>query len=194
MRRTIFVEYWKDLERQNRLLVVGITVISIGVAVLAFTFWRFMSWQKVILVPPQINKRIEVAGDSTNRAYLQMMVEFLSQQIMEYTPVDIEQRINTILFYVPVKLYPDIKKKLDEMKRTVKRGDLSQVFRTDKVSFDKSEVEVRGHIVRSVGQHAVWDHNAVLRMSYNIRDGRFYLLGFKVEVKKDSGFNVQKLK
>jgi conjugal transfer pilus assembly protein TraE len=192
--RSRFVEYWNDLQYQNRLLVVGITALSFAVAALGLSFWRFVSWQKVILVPPRIDTRVEVAGNSTNREYLQLMTEFLSQQIMEYTPVDIERRIDTILFYVPARLYPDVKKKLDDMRRTVQGGNLSQVFRIDKAALEGGEMEVQGHIVRYVGQHAVWDHNAVLRMSYEVRDGRLYLLGFKVEVKKDSGFNVQELK
>ncbi|QTA83864.1 Type IV conjugative transfer system protein TraE domain-containing protein [Desulfonema limicola] len=174
---------WNSVERINRLFAGIIIVMALGMAVMGMAFYKYIGWQKVVLVPPAITDKIEIAGDTNSADYVRVMVKYIGQEIMEYTPNDIGQRINTVLFYVPPRYHDRVKKSLENLRQDVLQSGLNQMFRLHEMRVrENGEAYLMGNIERYVEGRPVWSNVAKLRINFSLKNGRFSILGFKMKV------------
>lgn len=187
MLKSKFLAYWEDSEWRQKILIYAIMLMSITFVVLSVIIFRLIGASRTVIMPPSLEETVWVSGEAASKEYLRRMADYVSQQIMEFTPADIDRRKKNILFYVQTQNFKDMDAKLDSWKTMVLSGGLSQTFRPDKFNITENKIIVGGHLVRSMKQDTVWDHEGELEMEYTIDGGRFYLRGFKIFTRLDSG-------
>lgn len=184
MDRKVFFEHYRIIEISNKILLALLVAESICMAIMAVAFYKYVGWQKVVLVPPTLTRQVEIAGEKTSPDYIRVMCDFIAGQVMEYTPHDIEDRIETILFYVPAKYRRDVKKSLDTLKDDIKRTGMAQMFRMEDMRIrNNGFAYILGNLERYVSHTSItksWENQAKLRIQFYVEDGRFYLVSLKM--------------
>lgn len=181
MDRKIHIEYWKTIEFMNKFLIAGILIETVCVAIMAIAFYRYIGWQKVVLVPPVIEKELMVAGANTSVEYLLEMNEFIAQQIMEYSPQNIQRRVDTVMRYVGPTYKTKIRSQLDKLKSDVMQTGLSQLFRLEDIRIKTDGFAyIAGNIDRHIVGKPFWKTECKLRIQFTMKDGRYSLIGLKL--------------
>lgn len=183
MEHKIFVDHVKSVEFSFRLLVVALIFMAVCMGIMAMAFYKYVGWQKVVLVPPVIEKKIEIAGVNTSSEYVRSMVEFLAQTIMEYTPQDIQRRIDTVLFYANPKYAKRLQEQLDSLKTDIMQSGLSQLFRIEDIRVKTDGFAyLAGNIDRHVVGKPFWKNECKLRVQFDMNQGKFSLISLNMQV------------
>ena len=181
MERQYFAEYWKTIEFQNKILIFAVILMTLCVAVICVSFNKALGWQKVILVPPILEEEVTVAGSKTSQKYLMAVNKFLAQEIMEYTPHDIQQRIDTVLQFIPPKYSRTIEAQLESLKDDVMKSGLSQLFRLEEMRIrDDGFAYFSGNIDRHIAGKPFWKQEVKLRIQFTLENGLYSMVGLKL--------------
>lgn len=181
MERKHFVEYWEAISLSNRILLGVVVIQALCMSLMGIGFFRYVGWQKVVLLPPTLDKKVTIAGINTSKEYLRATCESIAQLLMEYTPQDIQQRIDTVLFYTEPKYEKVIKTQMEKLRLDVISTGISQLYRQEDLRLmSDGFVYMSGHIDRHIVGKPFWKSEVKLRMQFTMDKGKFSLIGIKM--------------
>lgn len=150
-----------------RSMVITVFLLSLAVVItILFAIFSFHR-EKIILVPPTIDKKIAVSGNTVNPSYLVIMADFLLSKKLNVTPNNVKQSYNLILSYVSPAYYHSFSSKLMKDATIIKNDKVSAAFFPNKVKPypNKMSVIITGNLHKFVGIRAL----KAVKVSYEVK-------------------------
>ena len=177
-----FIQTSSNLYAENRLL--KFVVVCIGCAVIASSLFSYaaMQNQKVVILPPVVDKRIMISGNTVNEDYVRLFTRYAMTLLTSYTPSSAEGQFEEFLTQlVTTDFYPDMRNNLDTLIDTIKRLNITSTFYPQQIDVDieNKTIIVTGIKKEFTNTTLVEDGRRKYRIDYVVINGRFYINDIK---------------
>ena len=170
---------------QQRNFLVSMVAILIGLNLIQSLALLFRE-DKVVVVPADLRQEIWVKGNKVSMTYLEEMGILFADLILETTPKGAAFRRDVILRNSSASGYGSLRLKLLEEEKRLKKMNLSTSFQANSVKVDQNKlaVEIKGHLLRYVGEKRISQSLDVYRFEFEFHRGRLLIKSFKL-IKSD---------
>lgn len=171
------------LQQRNALLTM-----SAGLLALNFVqaFLVMGKDERVVIVPPDVRQEFWVQKNKVSASYLEEMAILYADLILENTPSGAAFRRDIVLRNAASSGFGSLKTKLLEDEKRLKKEHLSTSFQANKVRVDPKNmrVEIKGDLMRYVGNKRISQSRDVYEFTFEYHRGRLLIQSFKL-VKSD---------
>ncbi len=173
-----FLQKCSDIQAENRLL--KFVVIAIGTVTVfnSFMIHKALNYQRVILVPPGLEGKVEATGDGLSEEYVRAMVRYASSLAFTYSPATARKQFDALLTLFSVDSYPQAQQTFYELAGTVETANVSSVFYLDpKIVVDTKNktIEIEGQNRKYKDSTLVSDTVGKYVLGYVVSNGKFQL-------------------
>ena len=177
-----FIQTSSNLYAENRLL--KFVVVCIGWAVVASSIFSYaaMQNQKVVILPPVVDKRIMISGNTVNEDYVRLFTRYAMTLLNNYTPAAAEGQFEEFLTHlVTTDFYPDMRDTLDTLTDTIKRLNITSAFYPQQIDVNTKTrtITVTGIKKEFTSTTLVEDGRRKYQINYVVINGRFYINDIK---------------
>jgi conjugal transfer pilus assembly protein TraE len=143
--------------RATTFLAVLLTGSLLVNVVLALLTVRMSDRERVVLVPPTINKTFWVESERVSAEYLQQMAYFLMQLTLDVTPHSVDHQASVLMQYAAPASYGELRTAMAATADRLKRDGASTVFSARDLVVDEAtqRVGVRGQLTTYVSDRRV---------------------------------------
>ncbi len=180
-----FINKFDNLLAENRLLKFVIIVIGSSCVISSIIALRAVTYQKVVILPPAVDKRIEIQGGSVNTEYIELFTKYAMGLLLNYTPGIFDDQISDLLKLTSPRYYPALNRKMIELKENVKRLSITSMFYPQllRINQEKQEIKILGLRIQTAQGQEVERVEKIYLMKYQMLSGRFYVDGIE-EIEK----------
>ena len=174
-----------SLKNQRDWALGGGTILLVSNVLLCIMF--LFKNERIILVPPTIEKSFWVSKSSVSQEYLEEMSLFLSNMLLDITPSSADFQRSVALKYVDPSYYNTLRARLIKEAQTLKKEGISTSFKVLKIRPNKDDltVEITGTLMSYVGAARVREIQEVYVMKFNYKAGRLLLEEFQEKGKQN---------
>lgn len=174
------------LQSRNGYLMLASGSIGLNILLVLFLFCT-IGRERIVVVPPEIQKSFWVTSSLVSPEYLSEMVLFLNSLNFNVTPSNAPQQHAVLLRYVDPSQYAAVKMKLLEVDDRLKKEHVSIAFQPSHVKVDTKKLiaEVSGDLQYTVGDIPIAPQHVVYRWGFRYSQGRLLITAFP-EVKKNA--------
>ncbi len=179
MKLSIYGDKLANAMAENRLLkfclllTMGITIVN------SFVAYHAMNNQKVVILPPMVDRRIAIRGNDADDEYLKLMARYSIKLLFDYTPSNAEQNFSDFLKLASPRVFSSMRSDLDKIIEEVVRLRISSSFHINSIKKmgTANRIELIGlrskfaddvHVEDAIENHIV---------DYEIDDGTFRITG-----------------
>lgn len=182
-----FVQITSNLHAENRLL--KFVVVCLGIAVVLSSFFSYMAlhYQRVVILPPVVDKRVVISGNEVNEDYVRLFTRYTMTLLNNYTPNVARAQFEELLNLATPSFYPAFQKTLMNLADTIKRLNITGTFYPQKVKIDTKK-----RLITVVGRQKEFTNATLIDagvkkyiIKYAIVNGRFYIDDLREEKVKD---------
>lgn len=172
-------------------------VIVGALALLAFlqtaVIFAQLDNERVIVVPPEIDKTFWVEKGRVSKDYLEQMTLFITQLQLTVSPVTHDFQTKKILAYVHPSAHGKMQSDMMAAGAALKANNMSTWFHPQQLmtSEKSNRVAIGGKLVTYVGEKETSNKTVMYRAQYTYVSGRLYLTMFE-EVTNNDPFDAQK--
>jgi conjugal transfer pilus assembly protein TraE len=168
------------IKQRNSFLLFGLGMFITNV-ILASSI--LMQSEKIILVPPQIDKTVWLRGTEVSEEYLEEMSIFLIDLLLDQTPSNSAYKRDMLLKYVDSSQYNVILQRLLEQEEYMREHEVSTDFSPISIKVDagKKEAVIEGELITFVADKKVSNEKTSYLLSFEVKGTKLYLSGFKQE-------------
>lgn len=174
----------QDLEGARRavailvLLLVGSMLVNVMLAGFAV---RLSDRERVVIVPPVVNKTFWVDAERVSAEYLEQMGYFLSQLILNVTPQSVDYQAKVLLQYAAPGGHGELRTALLTAAERLKRDSATTVFSPRDLTVDEAsmKVAVRGQLTTFVSDRRVSEAMKAYVIEFQYTAGRIFLKSFR---------------
>mgnify|MGYP000471640960 CR=1 FL=1 len=143
--------------RASALLVLLLACSMLANVTLAAFAMHMAGRERVVVVPPSINKTFWVESERVSAEYLEQMAYFLLQLTLNVTPQSIDHQSRVLLQYAAPASYGELRSVLATAAERVKRDGASTVFSAQDLAVDErtQRVGVRGLLTTFISDRRV---------------------------------------
>ena len=155
------------------ILLTGITIFNSIVA------YRAMNNQKVVILPPMVDHKVEIRGNDADDEYLKMMSRYSIKLILDYTPSNVEQNFSDFLKLTSPGVFSSMRSGLNKIIEEVIRLRVSSSFHIHKISKlgSANRIEIIGLRLKHADDVCIQSGIEHHIIEYNIDDGTFRVTG-----------------
>ena len=159
-------------------LLVGSMLVNLVLAVFAV---RLAGHERVVVVPPTINKTFWVESDRVSSEYLEQMGYFLMQLTLNVTPQSVDHQAKVLLQYAAPASFGELRTALLGAAERLKRDGASTVFSPQDLSVDERalRVGVRGQLTTFISDRRVSEVSKGYAIELQYSGGRIFLKAFR---------------
>jgi len=167
------------LTERNRLFI-GFAVASLLAFLLGFSVFCLVGKERIVIVPPIVNRDFWVGTDTVSDSYLEQMSEFFAGLLLNVNPNSFKTRAEHLLQHVAPNAYPTLKTQLVERQLELERRAMSTAFypASFKVDRHKLLVELKGELKILVGNAPVESQTKTYHIQFSQHHGRLYIQQF----------------
>ena len=163
-----------------RIVIISLTAIILfllGVIVVQKTDTR------TIIVPIGMQKKFWVAGNYVSKSYLTQMGDYLSSDIMTFSPSSFKTSLGIFLHFVPPARYHIMQETLLNQIEKVTELNISQVFYPQRITVKGNRIIVNGNLSEFGGtsKKDVTNVSKTITIYFKIINGRFYVENINVK-------------
>ena len=172
-----YTQKTSNLFAENRILKFAVFVLTIGVVWSMISANHALKYQKTIILPPTVDHRIEITGNTVNDDYLKMYTRYILDLLLNYTPKTIQYNFNDLLGLITPELYPELQGNLLKIADNVEKLRITSVFYPSNIIIDQENrsITVRGRRKQYSHLTQVEEGERNYYLRYKIQNGRFYL-------------------
>ena len=178
-----FLSERDNLKAENRLLKFAIVIIGVAVFIQGFFTCMALKYQKVVLVPAVVDRRIEISGKEASPEYVKLFSRYSLNLLMNYTPATADSQFQELLTITSPGFYPKLKAALDEMLESIRTLHITSVYHLQRLTLDPEK-----RLIEAIGVNTQWSAETKIksgrvkhRIRYRIADGRFQIHGIEQE-------------
>ena len=173
-----------DLARTRRasLLLAGLLVSSmLSTLVLALLLASLAGRERVVVVPPTVQKTFWVEAERASPEYLEQMAYFLAQLVLNVTPQSAEAQSRILLNYAAPSAYGELRTAMAANAERVKRDGSSTVFSPQDLIVDEARqrVGLRGLLTTFISDRRVSEVAKGYVIELQFAAGRIVLKTFR---------------
>lgn len=159
-------------------LLVGSMLVNLVLAVFAV---RLAGHERVVVVPPTINKTFWVESDRVSAEYLEQMAYFLMQLTLNVTPQSVDHQSRVLLQYAAPASFGELRTALVAAAERLKRDGASTVFSAQDLAVDERalRVGVRGLLTTFISDRRVSEVSKGYAIELQYSGGRVFLKAFR---------------
>ena len=86
MKLDVFLQKSSNLYAENRLLKFCMVALTVAVIISSFFSYEALKYQKVVVLPPVVDRRIEIKGTDVNDDYIKLFTRYITTLMFTYTP------------------------------------------------------------------------------------------------------------
>jgi type IV conjugative transfer system protein TraE len=181
---------WKNFKRDLDKAVLQtwtmrIVVIAMAITIIVQTaiISNLALSSKTIILPPVVKKSFYTVGSKASKGYMVNMGQYLSQTLLDLTPVNYKSQLNMFLQFAYPEYYTGLKIELTKQMKALATLQVSEVFFPNTISTKHHVIYVGGELVRVIGTKNK-SYNKTLKIGYMIKNGEFYVksVGFKKNI------------
>lgn len=170
----------ETLRGRNR--VVAIAVMLLGtVLIQAMVIFYLAGRERVVLVPPQLEKSVWLKGDLVSRTYLEQMSLFFASLALNTTPENAGFMHQKLLRFVDPKSYGQLKTHLIKEADILKGRNIATVFNPVALEIDENNlsVDISGDLVTLVGKTETSSVRKTYHTQFINRNGQWFVSEFR---------------
>ncbi|BBO87973.1 TraE/TraK family type IV conjugative transfer system protein [Desulfosarcina ovata] len=179
MKLSIYGDKLANTMAENRLLklcllvTLGLTIVNSLVA------YHAMNNQKVVILPPVVDHKIEIRGNDADDEYLKLMGRYSIKLLLDYTPSNAEQNFSDFLKLASPRVFRSMRIDLDKIIEEVIRLRISSSFQinTIKKLGTTNRIELIGLRSKFADDVRIADAIENHIIEYEIDDGTFRITG-----------------
>ena len=177
MRLNSFINETANIKAENRLLKFTVVIIAIASVLSAVLSYSALKHQKIVILPPVVDRRIEISGNNVNDDYVKLFTRYTTNLMFNYTPHTFRGQSNELLKLVTPEFYNTFNGKLTVMADNIEKLLVSSVFYPQKLSINQAKREVMVQGLRQQYSHnsSIENKQKKYRIRYKIINGRFYI-------------------
>lgn len=172
-----FLNRWDATIVQNQTLRVAVFSLALVSVVQLLVIVHLYNKQRVVFVPPIVDREFGITSDTADKAYIEMMSEQVTERIMNITPSNVVNRFNSILQFLAPATYTETRASLVKQADTISRNNVSQIFYHMKTTVDQQNkvVGVWGEVKRSVGDTITSRGMNIVWIKYHFVGGKYQI-------------------
>jgi len=173
------------IEQRNGLVLIA---IALGMSNVGLVALLSLKSERVILVPPQIQRSFWLEGSEASASYLEEMAVFFAHQLLDVTPSSAAYQREIALKYVFSDFYNPLKKRLLAEEERYRKENLSTSFKVTDVAVNPQTMTVKltGDLLSSVGGQKVKQNRETYALKFRFSNGRFLVESFEMMESKDA--------
>lgn len=158
-------------------LCIGLILLS---AILSLIIAFLIGREKIILVPPSINKTFWVSSNAVSPEYLQEMASFFAFLRFNVTPANASTQREMLLNYVEPSLYNDFNAALIKEADTLNNEHMTLSFYPIETKVDSKNLRVliTGDLVSTIGDITLTPKRMHYLLSFRYTEGRLWVSAF----------------
>jgi conjugal transfer pilus assembly protein TraE len=182
-----YINKSSNLYAENRLLKFAVVCIGIAVVVSGFFSYIAMQYQKVIILPPVVDRRVVITGNKVDENYFKLFTRYAMTLLNNHTAATAQSQFNEFLTLVTTSAYPEMEKTLSALADTIKELNMTSVYYPQKIKVNEETrvIEVTGLQKKFASTTLVESGPKKYIIKYVIINGRFYIDDIKEEVVKN---------
>ena len=177
MQFQLFTSKTANVFAENRMLKFTVLVLLSAVLVLSFSVVTVMNKERVILVPPVINSKIVISGDTASEDYLREFTRYIISLALTYNPANARNQFSELLAVYDPAGFPNARKELYELADRIENTRASSAFHIQAMTSkpEKNQVEVEGSKMTYIGEMKADIVQTAYLVEYRFDNGRFIL-------------------
>ncbi|MBN2251598.1 MAG: type IV conjugative transfer system protein TraE [Candidatus Altiarchaeota archaeon] len=177
MRLNFFIDKFANVKAENRLLKFAVVIVAAASVMSAIVSYSALKYQKVVILPPVVDSRIEISGNNVNDDYVKLFARYAMGLMLNYTPHTFRGQSSELLKLVTPEFYNTFHGTVTAMADDIERLLISSVFYPQKLSIDQEKKEVTVQGLRRQHSHdsPIEDKQKKYMMRYKIINGRFHI-------------------
>lgn len=186
MKKQLYVSRLRQaIQHRNGYLILASASILLNMLLVAYQF-RMMSYERIVLVPPEISKSFWVDGHHVSPEYLSEMAHFFVNLRLTASPGNIGAQHRTLLRYVDSASYSDIRSQLQLEAERIKSFGITTSFYTNNVTVanDQWLTRVSGDLHTTIGNELQPVQHITYQIAFSYDAGRLLVKSFE-EIKHD---------
>ncbi len=186
MKLKLFLQEKANIAGENRLLKFTVLVIGAAVIINSFILVYALNNQRTILVPPVINTKLEIVGNSAPDEYIRVFGRYAAWLALNYSPATARSQFSELLTLFAPEKYAESRKVFYGLADTIEMGHVSSVFHITRIIVDRSrrEMEIDGSRKQYANDQLVEDKERAYLLEYRVNDGRFTIVGLTQKERK----------
>lgn len=158
-----------------------VIVLGLALMIQAWVIFALHDNQRIVLIPPQLEKSAWVESKKVSQGYLESLTQFHLSLLLNTTPKSIEFQQEQILRHVAPRYYGLVKAKLLEDQLHLKQKNVSSVFYPINMKTDatKLNVEVTGDFTALVGKTQTQSNRKTYVIRYENHNGKLLIKSFE---------------
>lgn len=171
--------YNQILAQRNRLLVACLLSFLLSL-LLGLSNFYLIGRERIVLVPPVINRAFWVSLDHVSEAYLQEMSQYFAGLLLTLTPSTLSASREQLLQNVAPQYYAQVKSQLIEQQKELERRGLSTSFYPTRFKIEASKylVELQGELKIFVGSALLEAKTKTYQLQFTQQQGRLFIQSF----------------
>ena len=181
MKLDVFLQKSSNLYAENRLLKFCMVALTVAVVISSFFSYEALKYQKVVILPPVVDRRIEIKGTDVNDDYIKLFTRYMTTLMFTYTPGTVDGQFDELLKLATPGFYSELKARLAKIAVTIKQLSVTGAFYPKHIKIDRKArtIEVKGLKEEYTRGIPVKNGEAAYQIKYQLINGRFYVAGFK---------------
>lgn len=181
---TLSKQFQKVLKQRNQLFPL---VLLLSMSQIILVCLLFFKEDKIIFMPPQLEKPFSLDGRTFSPAYYEQMGLYLSSILLTKSGSTAEGQVNLLLKHVDPSVEGVFRRDLLEEAGLLQKENMSYVFfpKTTHVNFHTPSVKIEGEMHAYVGDTRVSVQKEAYRITFKQRGHLLYLLHFQKEKTHD---------
>jgi len=177
MHLDVYINKMSNLWAENRLLKFVVLVLAASSVISIFMSIYALDRQKVVILPPVVDKRIVISGNEVNEDYVRLFTRYALGLLLNYSPATFKSQAEELLKLASPEFYPALSSKLMDMADQVKKLQISSVFYVQRIKLNLAEkkIEVLGLRKQYAQRSLVEEGQKKYEIGYSIIHGRFYV-------------------
>jgi conjugal transfer pilus assembly protein TraE len=173
-------------EKRNGYLIIAVGSIVVNI-LLSIYICNANSNEKIIFIPPVVDKPFWVSSNASSPEYLSMMNLLFTDLLLNITPSNAGMKHAIFLKYVDSKYYANFKTKLIEQEDQLKKEHTTISFQLIKPEVDVQNLvaKVTGDVQYTVGDTILPSKRLTYQMKFSYHSGLLQVTSFE-EVKSNA--------
>ena len=182
------IQVFKMMRQRNMSLIFGLGMLFANI-VLGFVV--MFKTERVILVPPEINKSFWITNKNVSPEYLEEMGGFLVSLFLNNTKHSVKYNRETLLKYVSPKFHNILVGRLQEQEKYMSSNDLTTRFSIHEIKTDEdtNKVILTGELKSFIARKEVKKELVSYEMTFEHRGFKYLLAAFNKLGEEDEDEN-----
>lgn len=172
-----YLEDKVNLRANNMLLKFCLICMCIAVCISGLAAYKATVSQKIVILPPVVDERIEITNNDANDGYLRLFTRYVCSLFATYNPGTVAGQFEDLLALTAPEYYAELSADLEKLKAEVIRLRISSVFypREIEIKRKKGEITVSGLGKQSATSTVIKEGQTKYIIKYRIINGKFYV-------------------